>query len=270
MKHLFKTIAIAILGRELIYRWWRALRRTPKTFSEIDLIAKHFQGRKIPGIMLDVGAHHGESLEAFQNWGWRILAFEPDPSNRDVLMKRVDTRLVEVLPLAVADREEDQVPFYASVESDGISSLSAFRNTHRESARVRVTTLSTILKEKNITNVDYLKIDTEGHDLFVLKGFPWERVKPEVVVCEFEDSKTVSLGYDHKTLGEFLLTRGYKVYLSEWSPIVRYGESHTWRSWRSYPCVLQDTNGWGNFVAVHPECDESAMIQYVNNFTDKL
>jgi hypothetical protein len=43
--------------------------------------------------------------------------------------------------------------------------------------------------------VDFLKIDTESHDLFVHQGYPWECGKPAVIECEFEDAKTVPLGY---------------------------------------------------------------------------
>jgi hypothetical protein len=39
------------------------------------------------------------------------------------------------------------------------------------------------------SGIDFLSVDTEGHDLEALKGWPWERVKPRVIVVEFGDRR---------------------------------------------------------------------------------
>src|SRR5207302_6528118 len=201
------------------------------------------------GTLIDVGAHTGESFAPFLRLGWRVVAFEPDPENRRVIAEKGLDRGITLLPHAVSDREEDDVPFYSSSESSGISSLSAFRPSHREVARVKVVTLQRIASEQNIFTVDFLKIDTEGHDYFVLKGFPWEKMHAEIVVCEFEDSKTEPLGYTYRDLGGYLMERRYTVFLSEWYPVVRFGGNHHSRSFKRYPVILTDPRGWGNFVA---------------------
>ena len=102
-------------------------------------------------------------------------------------------------------------------------------------------------------------MDTEGHDLFVLRTFPWETHRPDVVVCEFEDSKTVPLGYTYQDLGSFLVDRGYQVLMSEWYPVVRYGIAHRWRRVVRFPATLEDPAGWGNFIAVRPGLDRRAL-----------
>jgi hypothetical protein len=78
--------------------------------------------------------------------------------------------------------------------------------------------------------VDFLKIDTEGFDLMVLKGYPWtQSPRPRVILCEFEDAKTVPLGYDFHQLAAFLVGEGYQLIISEWYPVKAYGGLHRWR-----------------------------------------
>jgi FkbM family methyltransferase len=267
MKEQLKELAFRLLGRRRVLALLDGRRKRSATFSEIDLLEEHFCSSPAPGVMIDVGAHHGESLMASQCAGWRVIAFEPDPVNRRVLEKRTDPAFVEILPLAVSDHEAPEIIFYASPESDGVSSLSAFLPSHREVTRVPLTTLRVVLSARpNVTRVDFLKIDTEGHDFFVLKGFPWERFQPEVVTCEFEDGKTKALGYDYREMGDYLVQRGYHVFVSEWAPIARYGATHLWIGWSEYPCAISDPAGWGNFVAFRPDTDLSAVSRYVARF----
>src|SRR3546814_18645662 len=126
---------------------------------------------------------------------------------------------------------------------------SAFHPSHVSKQVVDTTTLSDVLADADIDGVDFLKVDTEGHDLFVLKGFPWERFRPAVIECEFEDAKTVPLGYTFHDMARFLLEKGYRVLVSEWHPIIRYGVRHDWRRLVAYPCEISDAVAWGNILA---------------------
>ena len=119
----------------------------------------------------------------------------------------------------------EKVPFYVSAESTGISGLSAFRDSHVAIGHVETVALRDVV---DIDRVDVLKIDTEGHEKFVLEGFPWDRLRPNVIIAEFENAKTRPLGYDTEELVRFLRDRGYQVWVSEWHPIVRYGIQHQW------------------------------------------
>ncbi|MCU0451974.1 MAG: FkbM family methyltransferase [Bernardetiaceae bacterium] len=181
--------------------------------------------------------------------GWQVIGFEPDPANRAKIPPLPGLKLYEN---AVADQAGLTVPFYASEVSTGVSSLSSFLTSHRPVATVTTVTLAQIVAQDRVEKVDFLKIDIEGHDLFALKGFPFAQLQPEVILCEFEDHKTVPNGYTYQQLGDFLVAQGYQVYLSEWYPIVQYGTQHRWRQMIPYPARLADARGWGNFVAVRP------------------
>lgn len=199
-----------------------------------------------PGLMVDVGAHHGGALRPFAEAGWRVLAFEPDPANRRVLEEQCATLPnVTVDERAVSNKDGEIVQLYASGVSSGISTLFPFHESHVPSATVETVTLATRIDEE----IDFLKIDTEGFDLFVLQGLNWARHRPRVVVCEFEDGKTERLGYRYEDLASFLRDRGYLVLVSEWFPVVEYGARHRWRRFATYPAELSDPAAWGNLIA---------------------
>ena len=176
------------------------------------LVHKMLPESRSDSIMIDVGAHHGSSLLRFARQNWRIYAFEPDPENRKHLLKTINgLSNVTVDSRAVSDKATEAVPFYSSEESSGIGSLTPFRDTHKKASVVDTTTLSIFCKDQNIGSIQFLKIDAKGYDLFVLKGFPWESVKPEVILCKFEDNKTISLGYDFHQMAQFLTGKGWDV-----------------------------------------------------------
>ena len=232
--------------------------------DETDAVAQLI-GDGEPAFMIDVGAHRGTSCLPFLSKGWDVLAFEPDADNRAALVKSIQRHNLEkqivIDTRAVGCETKSRVPYYHSATSSGISGLSAFHATHEQAGTVDVVTLGEVLQGVHHQRaVQFLKIDTEGHDLFVLQGFPWNGAPPAIIECEFEDVKTVPLGYTFHHLAGFLVAKGYRVYVSEWHPIIRYGIKHDWRRLARYPCELADPMGWGNLVAFRDAVDEGDLI----------
>lgn len=235
----------------------RALRGTlrplvrGRSVDEIDLVHRLLQDGPRGRVMVDVGGHHGRALEPFALDHWVVHAFEPDAVNRRELERRwggwpdvwIDDR-------ALSDREAASAAFYRSPVSDGISSLHPFHASHATGHAVSVTTLAACAVEKGLGRIDFLKVDAEGHDLNVLKGVPWDRIQPGVVVCEFDEGKGRALFQGYEALSEFLVGHGYLIVVSEWEPIVEYGLSHRWRRYVQYPAALADRAAWGNLIAV--------------------
>jgi len=199
---------------------------------------------KKKGTMIDVGAHWGTSLVPFV--GWEIYAFEPDPTNRAELKRRFKDIFIDAR--AVSDKPATNVTLYKSQQSTGISSLSPFHESHYAAIGVDVITLTEFIREQKIKKVDFLKIDTEGYDFFVLQGYPWKKA-PQVILCEFENSKTEPLGYSFDDMAKFLISKGYKLKISEWYPVKAYGTAHEWKRLVDYPCELDD-KAWGNIIAL--------------------
>ena len=205
--------------------------------------------------MIDVGAFSGGTCKRFVNMKWNVYAFEPNPERYKYIEDylKENPKMKNFLTLekkAVNDKEEENLTFYLSDVSKGISSLTDFHESHKQASfTVSSVRLDNYMKSKNIKHINFLKIDTEGHDYFVLQSYPWNLDKPDIIECEFEDLKTKEkLNYTWKDMAEYLNNLGYKIIVSEWFPIVRYGTTHKWRDFKVYPCELTDDNAWGNFI----------------------
>ncbi len=187
-----------------------------------------------------------------QNQSGKYTHFEPDADNRKILEMRLGShRKVVINASAVSDKNENQVDFYTNEISTGVSGLLAFHSGHVHAGTVNTITLDKYIREKKIDAIDFLKIDAEGYDLFVLKGlFSFNELRPEMIMCEFEDSKSSLLGYTFHDLAQFLQKQKYKLLVSEWYPILEYGAQHYWRRFIEYPCELSDPRAWGNIFAV--------------------
>lgn len=233
-------------------------------FDESDLFYRHLSEVHPTGAMLvDVGAHHGGSITSFCNDGWTVHAFEPDPNNRKRLKNAVqDHWKLTINEEAVAETDGETVDFFTSSESTGVSGLSAFLDSHEKACQVETVRLSTYLAANSISHVNYLKVDTEGHDLFVLRSFPWDTDAPDAIECEFEDNKTLDLGYTSDELAQFLIEKGYDVLVSEWHPIIRYGISHDFKALRRYVPGTISGDSWGNFLAVRSGGDVDRLIEH--------
>ncbi len=235
--------------------------------DEARIVFEALKAGTFNGLMIDVGAHFGGSFSPFAHSGWRVFAFEPDSKNREVLNITFDgLNNVDIDSRAVSNHVQENAILFRSDESTGISGLSSFHPSHEPGEEVSVTTLESFFDEKGIMGqtIDFLKIDTEGFDLLILQGVPWSKNSPRMILCEFEDLKTVPLGYTFHDLANYLLKQGYKLLVSEWHPIKKYGGSHNWRRFAPYPCELEDPKAWGNIMATKENSLYHSLIQLCN------
>ncbi len=217
--------------------------------DEADLIRKIESSRPSPpnSVLVDVGAHHGVVTSIFLNKGWSAVAYEPDPLNRKAFERRVGKHpRVQLSSSAVSDEPSESASFFTSTVSTGISALAPFHGTHEPTATVKVVSLADDLQDRGVECVEFLKIDIEGYDFFALKGFDWKN-KPRFVLYEFEDRKTVPLGYSLEDSSSFVRELGYHVIYSVWEPIVEYGSRHRWRGFFSEP-PADAGECWGNVL----------------------
>ncbi len=233
-------------------------------FDESELIARFIIKNNIVGDVVDVGLFNGSSSYDLLCEGRVVYGFEPD---RDEYKKKAIKKMLENEKFvfddrAVSDESGKKLSFYVSEESKGISSLHPFTNKHNKLYDVETVSLTDYTMEKNIKDISFLKIDTEGHDFYVLKGFPFNEINPKLILCEFEDKKTNVLGYTYKDMIEFMMDYGYKVFLFEWYPVKKYGGKHSFRRLAECPCDLIDANATGNLMAIRAD--------YVKLFYDFL
>jgi hypothetical protein len=64
-----------------------------------------------------------------------------------------------------------------------------------EIIKVPSKTLNSILHENNVKNVDYLSIDTEGHEFIVIQSLDLEKYKVKIISVENSDGNKNVLNY---------------------------------------------------------------------------
>lgn len=222
---------------------------------------------KADGIMLDVGAHLGGSCIRFLQRGWTVHAFEPDPVVREHLHKKTaQFEKIHINAEAVSRVSGQQYPWFTSPDSTGANSMVGFTEKHVQTGTVKTLTLNDYIAKHDITHIDLLKIDTEGFDFMVLQGFPFDKIKPGHILCEYEDAKSVPLGCTTHELAQILIQNGYTVFVSEWHPIIRYGIKHQWRTFYPYPAPLKNPRSWGNLLAFLSPPDPRLLLETLKQF----
>jgi FkbM family methyltransferase len=160
-------------------------------FGEDRILAEIF-GDRTAGYCVEVGAHDGLNGSAsylFEKQGWQCLLVEPIPTLVEEIRKHRDCRVVN----CAASSSEGEASFFVA---EHIESMSTLDLTPRrlESIRqaggavkeiaVRTATLDSLLAEAGFSEIQFITIDVEGHELAVLEGLTLEQYKPRIVIIE--------------------------------------------------------------------------------------
>lgn len=149
------------------------------------------------GICVEVGANEpvsvcSQSLHLEEKLNWQCLLIEPNPH---LAKKAIELRpkakvceaactspenvgtLVLNIPL---DEENQPVTGHASLEKNA----DEHNYEHHHSIEVKTETLTQILQNYDISQVDFLSIDVEGAEMDVLLGFDFSRYQPTLILLE--------------------------------------------------------------------------------------
>lgn len=149
---------------------------------------------------VDVGANDGlicSNTAYFEmDLGWDGICIEPHP---EAFIKLKESRKSKLYNCCISN-EEKEIDFlvvkgYAEMLSGIFNDYDSFhikriddeiqRNGgSKEVVKIKSKTLSSILKENNINNIDYLSIDTEGSELNVLKGIDFDKININIISVE--------------------------------------------------------------------------------------
>jgi FkbM family methyltransferase len=120
------------------------------------------------GTALDIGANHGVYSYFMVKHFDRVVAFEPQPACGETLRSWAGDR-VEVRPIALSDRAGTSVlsvPVIDGVTMTGYARLGDTASSGDLTMDVRVERVD----DQGLTDVRFVKIDVEGHELSVLRG----------------------------------------------------------------------------------------------------
>src|SRR3546814_15413162 len=121
--------------------------------------------------MVDFVAHFGIERAMFAGLGGQVYAFEPDPKNRRQLVTSFGNHpRVAIDARAVSDVAGQELAFYTSDVSTGLSGLSAVHRSHIETQKGVTTTISNFVAEQGIARISFHKIYARGFLFFVSNG----------------------------------------------------------------------------------------------------
>jgi len=193
---LHKTGLYGILDRGRDYAAFAgaAKRQSFSQFGEDLFLRDYFGDRQ--GLYIDIGGSHPCSLSntyLLYRSGWRGLVVEPI---QRLYEKHRRFRPLDIQVNAAAGEKGGDLTFYELIpsvlstcdpdEADSALSKRSARLLHKYS--VPVVTVADLYRTYLAPHtISLLSIDTEGHDLAVLRGNNWEVMRPEIVICEAND-----------------------------------------------------------------------------------
>jgi FkbM family methyltransferase len=135
--------------------------------------------------------------------GWTGVLVEPQPDLAAALRGRRKAKVYAVACSAPENAGKTMALHLAGIYSSLDPNLSIATVLPEGEVEVPIMTLDAVLKDAGApAPIDFLSIDTEGHEIDVLSGFDLTRWRPRLIVIE-------DLVLDHR-LHRLLTGRGYK------------------------------------------------------------
>jgi len=165
-------------------------------------------------IIFDVGANHGQSAAIFRQWYRHatIHCFEPVSATFRILnaavgrWPTVQTHNIGfgaiAGPQSVVLQSDDRRTHLGTVPSDAPTEL------------IELDTLDAFCASHQFSRIDYLKVDTEGHDLAVLHGAASLLRNGSVAIVEVEAGMNVDNRFhaSAESLATYLASSGYRLF----------------------------------------------------------
>ncbi|WP_431282341.1 FkbM family methyltransferase [Humitalea sp. 24SJ18S-53] len=180
-------LALRCNGIAINFKGRHGLNHAEEAF--LNSIAPDLQG----GMLFDVGANYGSYAKYLARIAptARIHAFEPHPRTFADLTTHVDPARVTLVNAALGD-SSGTLELFDFADRDGSTQASLSRDAVGifddaiVSHQIACTTLDAYLAERGIETIDFLKIDTEGFDLNVLKGAASAIADRRIRLIQFE------------------------------------------------------------------------------------
>ena len=184
-----------------------------------DILVKRIFANKKNGFYVDIGAHHSSRLsntyKLYKENYWNGVNIDPSLSSYlDLKKKRKRDININV---GISDKKEILKFYYFNEGALNTFSLKKKNQLKlnyklKKTERIQCQKLSDILDGclKNNIKIDLLTIDTEGHDLKVLKSNNWNKYLPDYIIVEISSS-TLDEIIKH-SITKFLNKRQYRIY----------------------------------------------------------
>ena len=182
-----------------------------------------FKNKKVKKV-IDIGAHKGEFLKTLNKIDSikEVYSLEPQREIYKELLKNINTKKNKAFNIAISNKEGEKL-----LSINKLSMTSTFSKIQKKSKyfkikkfivgdqkvyeKVKVKKLDNFVKLiKNKNKIDLLKIDTEGHELEVLKSGIKTLSNVKFILIEFR-LNDMYLNYNSNKIHNFLKLKKFKL-----------------------------------------------------------
>ena len=148
-----------------------------------DKIVYELLNKRKNGFFIDIGATDGitsnNSFKFEKDWGWNGICIEP---NKPFYDKLIENRQCHCFNICVGSELQNGLVAFREDKGNGeLSSISSFNDF---SYFTPCLSLNKIVQSMNITNIDFLSIDTEGNELNIIKDIDFDNINIECICYE--------------------------------------------------------------------------------------
>lgn len=216
-----------------------------------EFFVRTYIARIHPLVVFDVGANRGEYVQLVKQYAphARVYAFEPHPLTFQQLAQ-VGQRYSAVTAVSLGCSDTcTTMPLYDyTTHPHGSTHASLYREAivqrggTARAIEVPLTTLDHFTAEQQIPHIQFLKIDTEGNELAVLRGAQRliREQRIDIVQFEFDQMHVASRTFLHDF---YELLAGYRFYRLLPAALLPL---------EPYHALLWEQFAFQNIVAVHP------------------
>jgi FkbM family methyltransferase len=181
---------------EIIHRKGIRLKLRPHTddlkIVKSNFVTGHYIRDFIPitkdSIVVDVGAHIGSFSVVAAQTASKVIAFEPDPDNFQMLKKNIalnHLKNIHAYQMAVSGSDGYQDMYIFKNGSTGNHSLYTRERKDLIRKPVQTTSLHGIIEKEGLPVIDFLKLDCEGAEHDILRNMSLETaVKIRAIAME--------------------------------------------------------------------------------------
>lgn len=166
-----------------------------------------------PETSLDIGANIGNHALVIADYSRHLIAFEPVDFIFQVLKVNVEQNNVknaEIVNVGLSDVDQEMEIFIPDNANLGSSSLEVMEG---DGQRLKVRTLigDEYLAQRQVNQVDFIKMDVEGHEVPALKGLKHtiQQHQP-LLLLEYKNKKTIDEFIEYDLLNN--LFSGYTIF----------------------------------------------------------
>ena len=200
-------------------------------------IFKYLKNNKLTkfNIFFDVGAHEGETIYSFgKNLDLKnIYSFEASPRSFEILNKnkkqlqmKMPKSFINIENFAVGStKKKVKIKHFSESSSSTIKNINSNSNYFKKKKKflsslnssnyfeellINQVTIDEYMQKKNIKNIDFLKIDTEGYEYENILGATKNLKNIKLILFEHHYDDMILKGYKFRDINSFLLKNDFK------------------------------------------------------------